>query len=139
MRTTAIPLLMALGIAGCAAQTSGSNFTRNETGQMQTVQQGVVQGTRVVTVQGSGPNVAGAAAGAAVGSSVGGPVSTVGGAVAGSAVQGAASTRNALEITILLDNGQTVAVVQEGPLDAFRPGDKVNVTTSGGTTRVSRR
>ena len=93
----------------------------------------------MVTIERDGRNTAGAVTGAVVGSSVGGPEATVGGAAAGSAIQGNVTTSQGLEITILLDNGQTVAVVQEGPLDAFRAGDQVNVTSDGSTTRVSRR
>ena len=125
---------------GCASNgNAGNTFSRSSTQQVQTVQHGTVQSVRVVTIERGGRNTAGAVTGAVVGSSVGGPVATVGGAAAGSAIQGSASTGQGLEITILLDNGHTIAVVQEGPLDAFRPGDQVNVTSDGSTTRVSRR
>ena len=138
----ALPLAVAsvLIVSGCASNTnSGDTFRRSQTQSIQTVQTGVVQSVRVVTIQGAGSSVGGAVAGAAVGSAVGGPVATVGGAAAGNAIQQAANTNQGLEITILLDNGQTVAVVQQGPLDAFRPGDQVNVTSDGTTARVSRR
>lgn len=126
--------------AGCSSTgDAGSTFSRSSSQQVQTVQHGVVQSVRVVTIERDGRNTAGAVTGAVVGSSVGGPVATVGGAAAGSAIQGNVTTSQGLEITILLDNGQTVAVVQEGPLDAFRAGDQVNVTSDGSTTRVSRR
>jgi outer membrane lipoprotein SlyB len=139
-RALPLALVLALAGAGCANQTSGTAFGRSETGQMQTVQQGVVQSVRVVTIGADGRNVAGAVTGAAVGGAVGNtPVATVAGAAAGSAVQGSAANRPGVELTVLLDNGQTVAIVQEGPPDQFRPGDKVNLTTSGNTTRVSRR
>ncbi len=139
----ALPLALAsaLVITGCSSTptNSGDTFRRSQTQSIQTVETGVVQSVRVVTIQRGGSNVGGAVAGAAVGSAVGGPVATVGGAAAGSAIQQAANTGQGLEVTILLDNGQTVAVVQEGPLDAFRPGDLVNVTSDGTTARVSRR
>ena len=132
--------LAALMAAGCSSTgDAGSTFSRSSSQQAQTVQRGVVQSVRVVTIERDGRNTAGAVTGAVVGSSVGGPVATVGGAAAGSAIQGSVTTSQGLEITILLDNGQTVAVVQEGPLDAFRAGDQVNVTSDGSTTRVSRR
>jgi outer membrane lipoprotein SlyB len=140
LRMLPLALASALTAAGCVTHNStGTNVGRSEAGQVQTVQQGVVQSVRVVTIQPDGRNVGGAVAGAAVGNAVGGPVATVGGAAAGSAIQGSAGTRQGLEVTVLLDNGQTVAIAQESALDAFRPGDKVNVTTSGNTTRVSRR
>ncbi len=137
-----LPLALAsvLVASGCASNTnSGDTFRRSQTQSIQTVETGVVQSVRVVTIERGGSNVGGAVAGAAVGSAVGGPVATVGGAAAGSAIQQSANTGQGLEITILLDNGQTIAVVQEGPLDAFRPGDQVNVTSDGTTARVSRR
>ena len=44
-----------------------------------------------------------------------------------------------LEVIVRKDNGQTVSIVQEGPSDAFRAGDVVNVTNDGWAIRVSRR
>ena len=38
-----------------------------------------------------------------------------------------------------VERANTFAIVQEGPIDAFRAGDLVNVTNDGSTTRVSRR
>jgi outer membrane lipoprotein SlyB len=132
--------LAALMVVGCSStRDAGSTFSRSSTQQVHSVQRGVVQSVRVVTIERDGRNTAGAVTGAVVGSAVGGPVATVGGAAAGSAIQNSATTGQGLEITVLLDNGQTVAIVQEGPLDAFRAGDNVNVTSDGSTTRVSRR
>ena len=132
--------LVGLMLVGCSStRDAGSTFSRSSAQQMHSVQRGVVQSVRVVTIERDGRNTAGAVTGAVVGSAVGGPVATVGGAAAGSALQANATTSQGLEITVLLDNGQTVAIVQEGPLDAFRAGDNVNVTSDGSTTRVSRR
>ena len=75
---------------------------------------------------GSFANTAGAVGGA------------VAGGMAGNAIQGNASARPGAEITVRLDNGQTIAVIQEGSPDAFRNGDRVRVTSDGQTTRVSR-
>ena len=132
--------LVALMAVGCSStRDAGSTFSRSSSQQVHSVQRGVVQSVRVVTIESDGRNTAGAVTGAVVGSVVGGPVATVGGAAAGSAIQGNITTTQGLEVTVLLDNGQTVAIVQEGPLDAFRAGDNVNVTSDGSTTRVSRR
>ena len=132
--------LVALMAVGCSStRDAGSTFSRSSSQQVHSVQRGVVQSVRVVTIERDGRNTAGAVTGAVVGSAVGGPVATVGGAAAGSALQANATTSQGLEITVLLDDGQTVAIVQEGPLDAFRAGDNVNVTSDGSTTRVSRR
>ena len=132
--------LVALMAVGCSStRDAGSTFSRSSSQQVHSVQRGVVQSVRVVTIESDGRNTAGAVTGVVVGSTVGGPVATVGGAAAGSAIQGNITTTQGLEVTVLLDNGQTVAIVQEGPLDAFRAGDNVNVTSDGSTTRVSRR
>ena len=48
-------------------------------------------------------------------------------------------TGQGLEVIVRQDNGQTVAIVQEGPLDALRVGDLVNVPHDGPALRVSRR
>ena len=132
--------LIALMAVGCSStRDAGSTFSRSSSQQVHSVQRGVVQSVRVVTIESDGRNTAGAVTGAVVGSAVGGPVATVGGAAAGSAIQGNITTTQGLEVTVLLDNGQTVAIVQEGPIDAFRAGDLVNVTNDGSAVRVSRR
>jgi outer membrane lipoprotein SlyB len=51
---------------------------------------------------------------------------------------GVAATAQGVEITVQLDSGRTLVVVQEGPVDAFRPGDRIRVLADGYTTRVSR-
>ena len=43
-----------------------------------------------------------------------------------------------LEVTVRLDNGQFLAVVQADEGEAFRAGERVRVLRDGGTTRVSR-
>ena len=58
--------------------------------------------------------------------------------MAGNAVQSGTGARQGVEVTVRLDSGRTVAVIQEGSPDAFRPGDRVRVTSDGQNTRVSR-
>lgn len=71
-------------------------------------------------------NTAGALGGALVGSA------------AGSRAQQAVSSRNGLEIIVKLDQGGSVAVVQEvSPRESFSQGDHVKVFSGGGRTRVS--
>ena len=55
----------------------------------------------------------------------------------GSAIQGSQNTPG-LELTVKLDNGNNVAVVQPGGVNDFRVGDRVRVTSDGVNTRVSR-
>ena len=141
---------LVLGIAtlsGCATHSSPNTFNRSEVGRQQTVEAGTVTAVRPVTIQTDG-NMVGTATGAVLGglagSTVGGgrgqTAATVGGAVAGGAAGNAAtaSSRPGVEVTVQLDSGRTVAVVQEGDPNAFRAGDRVNVTSDGVTTRVTR-
>jgi outer membrane lipoprotein SlyB len=89
----------------------------------------------------------GAALGAIAGSQIGGGAASnvaggVGGAVvggmAGSAVQRSAQTTNGIEVTVTLDNGQTVAIIQPGDIRDFRQGDRVRVVGTADNARVVR-
>jgi outer membrane lipoprotein SlyB len=87
----------------------------------------------------------GAGIGGVAGSSIGGGsrANTIG-AIAGAAAGGAAGNalargaRNGVEITVQLENGRTVAVVQDGNPSDYRVGDRVRVSSDGTTTRVTR-
>jgi len=89
---------------------------------------------------------AGAGAGGIAGSTIGGGRGSVAGAVAGailggiagSAIEKDATKANGVELTLRLDSGRIVAIVQEGSGAEFRPGDRVRVTSDGHTTRVTR-
>jgi len=56
--------------------------------------------------------------------------------VAGSAIEGKVTSKQGLEITVKLDNGQLIAVTQEAD-EQFHPGERVRVLSGGGTTRVT--
>ncbi|MGB9643436.1 MAG: hypothetical protein ACPL3Q_09635, partial [Candidatus Ratteibacteria bacterium] len=60
------------------------------------------------------------------------------GAVAGGAIEKKLTTKVGLEITVKLEDGRTVAIVQEKtPEDNFKSGDPVQVIyASDGTARV---
>ncbi|WP_372013591.1 outer membrane lipoprotein [Pseudoxanthomonas sp. 10H] len=136
-----------LAMAGCATHGSPSTFTRSEAGRAQTVESGTVTAVRAVSIQNDSRGVAtatGAVLGGLAGSTVGGgrgqTAATVGGAVAGGAAGNAiaGTTRAGVEVTVQLESGRTVAVVQEGSPDQFRVGDRVRVASDGVTTRVTR-
>jgi outer membrane lipoprotein SlyB len=91
--------------------------------------------------------VTGAALGAIAGSQIGGGTASnvaggIGGAVvggaAGSAIQRGAQTTNGIEVTVTLDNGQTVAMIQPGDIRDFRQGDRVRVVGTADNARVVR-
>lgn len=143
---TAIALAIACA-TGCASHSGPSTFNRNEVGRAQTVEAGTVTAIRPVTIQSDG-SVVGTATGAVLGGLAGNTIgggrgrtaATVAGAVAGGAAGQAVtgSTRAGVEITVELQSGRTVAVVQEGTPEQFRVGDRVNVASDGVTTRVTR-
>jgi outer membrane lipoprotein SlyB len=58
------------------------------------------------------------------------------GGVIGQNVEQSANERRGEEITVLLDSGRYLAVVQEAD-ESFRPGDRVRVLSGRGNTRVT--
>ena len=138
---------MAVVIGGCASSKSGDTYTRDEARRVQNVRVGVVEGSRPVRIEGTGTGIgagAGAVVGGIAGSSVGqGKGSAVGsvlGAVAGGVVGAAAeegfTRENGVEVTIRLENGRLISVVQSGK-EQFQPGDKVRILEGGSETRVT--
>jgi outer membrane lipoprotein SlyB len=147
--TLTVPLLV--GAALLAAQTpqTPSTFSNAETGRVMPVQSGTVAGVNAVTIRPGETRfgtITGAALGGILGSTIGrstraNVAGAVGGAAvggaAGSAIQGSSRTRG-VEITIDLDSGETVAVVQAGDPRDFRVGDRVRLTGNDENARVTR-
>ena len=116
----------------------------------QSVELGVVESARGVNIEADSTpvgTIGGAALGGIAGSTVGGGsranaagaiVGAILGGIAGSAIDRSVNTTQGVEVTVRLDSGRMIAVVQDGSPDAFRPGDRVRVTSDGQTTRVSR-
>jgi len=151
-RVCFLVLLSASVLAGCAQpMLTGSTVSRGEARQVQTVQMGYVESVKPVVIEGRTDGIVGAGAGAALGgiaaSGIGGgrgrDMAIVGGAVAGGIagqrVEERASRRQGVEITVNLDNGSTVSVIQEvDPNQDFWPGQPVRVVRQGTTARVTR-
>lgn len=148
LRALVIASLAGLALAGCTSSKSGSVYTRDQARQEMTVRMGVVESVRAVTLEGSDSgvgNLAGAAVGGIAGSNVGqgkgqivgAILGAVAGGVAGHALEEGTTRKQATEITVRLDNGQTIAVVQEGDPAEFRNGERVRVLSGLGETRVS--
>lgn len=140
-------LLAALSLAGCATSDSGNVFSHSESRREMTVRLGVVESVRNVNLEGSDSGagtLAGAAIGGLAGSNVGGGkgssigaiLGAVAGGVAGHAIEGGVTKKQGLEITVKLDNGSMVAIVQEND-EAFRAGERVRLLSTGNKTRVS--
>jgi outer membrane lipoprotein SlyB len=141
-----IVLAPAILCAGCASSLSGGAYSRGEVGQEQSVELGVVESVREVRIEGTKSNVgtlAGAGVGGIAGSTLGqGKGSTVtsilgavAGGVAGSAAEEGITRQKGLEITVKLDSGRTVAVVQAAD-QPFAKGDRVRLVGSRARTRV---
>ncbi len=137
----AIGAFMVVYFSGCQTPMSGSSYERDEARKMQRVYLGTVVTVNEVVIQGK-PGVVGTATGAAAGAAVGRAVDdddkTAGtiiggtlGAAAGAAIEKKVTTKNGLEITVKLEDGRTIAVVQEKTQgEVFRPGDPVQVLES---------
>lgn len=138
-------------LGGCAQQNPyGDAYSTSDTRQVQSVQTGVITQLEAVTIDGKGGNevgtVAGGAIGGILGSKVGGgtgsDIAAVGGAILGGLLGGEAGKavrqQQGVNIIIKLDNGRTISVVQAvNPKVTFQVGQKVNIFSSGSTTRVS--
>jgi outer membrane lipoprotein SlyB len=140
----------ALGLmAACAPSLSPNVYSRSDAMKAWKVSAGEVVEVRNVLIDGThGPigTVGGGYIGYEVGRSIGhgsgrdiaGAVGTVAGAAAGRAVETAATRQQGLAITVRLDNGDTVAIVQSASV-GFSSGERVNVLRRGnGQARVTK-
>ena len=149
MKTLSLLLISLAVLAGCATSKSGDVYTRDQARREQNIRMGVVESVREVLMEGTKSPVgaiAGAAVGGVAGSTLGGGkgstiaavIGAVAGGLAGSAIEEGVTRKQAMEITIKMDNGQLIAIVQEGDPLEFRPGDRVRIIYSGGESRVTR-
>ena len=131
----------------CASSNAGDVYSRDEARKIQTVRKGIVESVRLVKLEGTKSpigTVAGAAVGGVAGSTVGNGkgsaigavIGAVAGGLAGSAIEEAVTRKDAYEITVKLDNGSLIAIVQEAT-EKFSAGDTVRLIENGGITRVS--
>ena len=134
-------------LVACASSNSGSVYKRDDARKVQTVKTGVVESVRTVKLEGTKTpigTVAGGAIGGIAGSSIGGGrgsaiaavLGAVVGGIAGSAAEEGITRKDGLEITVKLDGGALIAIVQEAD-EAFNPGDKVRIVENSDTSRVT--
>lgn len=134
-------------LAACATSNSGGVYSRDEARKVQTIKTGVVESVRSVKLEGTKSpvgTIAGGAIGGIAGSSVGSGkgsaiaavIGAVAGGLAGSAAEEMATRKDALEITVKVDGGSLIAIVQEAD-EQFKAGDRVRIVESGGISRVS--
>ena len=108
------------------------------------------EATRDVTIDGGQPTGVGGVIGAVVGgvggsyigsghgTIIGSVVGSVLGGLAGNAAERAGSRKPGVELTISLDEGHTIVVVQSVAEELFKTGDRVRVISDGATARVSK-
>jgi outer membrane lipoprotein SlyB len=147
MRYLLVPfLLTGLLLGGCASSVSGSVYTRGQTRSAQEVELGTVESVRDVLIEGTKTGV-GSTAGAVIGGVsaqqgygktgvVTGVLGAVVGGIAGAVVEEGVTRQKGYEITVKLDNGRAIAVVQAADED-FKPGERVRILHGSGTTRVT--
>jgi outer membrane lipoprotein SlyB len=137
----------ALLLGACAYHGGSRDYRGYEVRGEQSVRFGVVESVRDVSI---GPRdtgvgtTAGAALGGLAGSNVGGGNGQIAGAIGGAILGGIigqniekeANERRGVEVTVLLDSGKYVAVVQEAD-ESFRAGDRVRILSGRGSTRVT--
>jgi outer membrane lipoprotein SlyB len=131
-------VLLTVTVAGCAPRSmSGDVYSRERAQRVQAVEYGEVVEVRQILIEGTKSGVgtfAGSVLGGTLGSGIGrGPgrgIAVVGGAiaggVAGSVVEEASTRQPGVEVTIRMDTGRTIALVQgiDPPVYA---GDRVRV------------
>jgi outer membrane lipoprotein SlyB len=150
MKLTQLLLIATFSVflAACASSNSGSVYSRDDARKVQTVKTGVIESVRQVKLEGTKTpigTVAGGAIGGIAGGSVGNGgrtsavvavIGAVAGAIAGSALEEGITRKDALEITVKLDGGALIAIVQEAD-EPFNIGEKVRIIENGDTSRVS--
>ena len=139
--------LSALLLGACAYPAGSRDYRGYQVMGEQSVRFGVVESVRPVNIN-PGPTGVGTAGGAMLGgiagSNVGGGSGQIAGAIGGAILGGiigsniekSANERPGVEVTVLLDSGQYVAIVQEAD-EQFRAGDRVRVLGGRGATRVA--
>ena len=144
-----VALLAAVTLAGCASGLGGGDYERAEARRVMSVRMGIVESVRPVKLEGTKSpvgTVGGAAVGGIAGSSIGqgkgaaigAVVGAVVGGLAGAAAEEGVTRKQGIEVTLKMDNGEMLAIVQEDGGENFKPGERVRLLQDGRTTRVTR-
>lgn len=144
-----IPLVVAMVGSACALPPRGNVYARDEARTAWTVRYGEVVHVDEVTIEGRRTQLGrigggfigyevGRTVGQGTGRRVAGAVGAVAGAVAGEAVEEGLTREKGLQITVELDGGHTIAVVQAAD-ERFSVGERVRVySRQDGAARVAR-
>jgi outer membrane lipoprotein SlyB len=139
---------LSLLLGGCASSLTGDSYSRGEARHETTIRKGVVESVRYVKLEGTKSGVgavtggavggiAGGAAGHGRGSSIAAVLGAVTGGLLGAAAEEGVTRQQGIEITVQLDDGSLLAVVQAAD-EEFVPGEKIRLLRTGGTTRVAK-
>ena len=139
--------ILTLVITACASSNSGSVYKRDDARKVQTVKTGVVESVRIVKLEGTKTpigTVAGGAIGGIAGGSIGSGRSSAITAIIGALVGGLAGAfseeaitrKDGVEITVKLDGGGLIAIVQEAD-EQFKPGERVRIVENSDSSRVT--
>lgn len=149
--TRIIVLFAFLALGACASQTGGS-FSSGQARTAQSVMMGEIIQLDAAFIDNDatglgalGGAVVGGVAGSTIGGGRGRVLSTLGGAVigglAGTGIERSLNSRDAIDVTVRLDNGQVLSIVQELGSEerTFSVGDRVRVMRGAdGSARVRR-
>lgn len=143
-----------LAVSGCASNLGGEHYSRGEARQTMSIRFGTVVSVRAVQIEGTKTRVgatAGAVTGGVIGRSVGNSLGSnsisrsigtvlggVAGGVGGAAAEEAITRTDGVEVTVKLENGEILAVVQQDGGENFQPGERVRLVGGGKATRVTR-
>ncbi len=140
-----------LMLQGCASSLSGDSYSRSEARKVQNVEYAWVDAVKPVIIEGRTDSPLGAGAGAIVGgvagSTLGGGkgstitsvVGAVAGGILGQKIEANATRKQGQEVTVTLESGRTISIVQE--VDGggfFQPGERVRILRQGSTARIVR-
>lgn len=138
-----------LMLSACSSSPTSSNvYSTAQAGVMQQVEFATVTGVRNIIIERNSTDtgqtaggIIGAVAGSEVGKGkgriVGGVVGAVAGSAIGSVIDRKAQAQPGIELTLQMDSGRTVAIVQLAG-EMFHVGEKVKILTTGnGQARVT--
>ncbi len=139
--------MLSILVAACASSNSGSVYKRDDARKVHTVKTCVVESVRTLKLEGTKSpvgtvaggaigGIAGGSIGHGRGSALGAVIGAVAGGIAGAATEEVVTRKDALEITVKLDGGGLIAIVQEAD-EAFNPGERVRIIEDGSTSRVT--
>ena len=135
-------------LTGCAYNAGSADYRGYEVQGEQGVRFGVVEAVRDVRIRPMNTGVgsaAGAFVGGIAGSHVGGGSGEIVGAIAGTVIgsilgynaEQAVNEMPGVEVTVLLDSGRYIAVVQGVSPEQFRTGERVRVISGRDAVRVT--